>query len=78
MPRHRRDESEESEGPVDVKRRRVEHKISTGIVKVRHAFKVAKGFEGHKLGRRKRKAVAEAVEDTIRIDAETAALKVCT
>jgi hypothetical protein len=48
-----------------------------GTVKLGHAFKVAKGFERQKLGRRQKTAAAAKNEkDAQRVETEIAALKV--
>lgn len=65
--------------PDGAKQQRVQHKLKQGVVKVGHAFKLAKGFERQKLGRRQKSAGAEKKEQDIqRINAEIAALKVRT
>ncbi|KAI7090248.1 hypothetical protein KC356_g1666 [Hortaea werneckii] len=62
--------------PDGAKQQRVQHKLKQGEVKVGHAFKLAKGFERQKLGRRQKSAGAEKKEqDVQRINAEIAALK---
>ncbi|KAI6901285.1 hypothetical protein KC318_g14002, partial [Hortaea werneckii] len=62
--------------PDGAKRQRVQHKLKQGVVKVGHAFKLAKGFERQKLGRRQKSVGAEKKEQDIRrINAEIAALK---
>ena len=74
MTKRKRDEADEV---VDAKRQRVHHKIKLGVTKLGHAFKVSKGFERQKLGRRQKAAVAENNEDdNKRIDSEITALKV--
>jgi ABC-type phosphate transport system auxiliary subunit len=63
--------------PKGAKQQRVEHKLAQGSVKVGHAFKIAKGFERQKLGRRQKTAAAQHDSAaTERINAEIAALKV--
>lgn len=63
--------------PDGAKQQRVQHKLKQGVVKIGHAFKLAKGFERQKLGRRQKSAGAERKEQDIRrINAEIAALKV--
>ena len=65
--------------PDGAKQQRVQHKLKQGAVKVGHSFKLAKGFERQKLGRRQKSAGAEKKEQDIqRINAEIAALKVRT
>ncbi|KAI7139001.1 hypothetical protein KC337_g52 [Hortaea werneckii] len=65
--------------PDGAKQQRVQHKLKQGEVKFGHAFKLAKGFERQKLGRRQKSAGAEKKEqDVQRINAEIAALKVRT
>ncbi|KAI7133280.1 hypothetical protein D0864_12053 [Hortaea werneckii] len=62
--------------PDGAKQQRVQHKLKQGAVKIGHAFKLAKGFERQKLGRRQKSAGAEKKEQDIqRINAEIAALK---
>ncbi|RMY33648.1 hypothetical protein D0865_14402 [Hortaea werneckii] len=62
--------------PDGAKQQRVQHKLKQGVVKIGHAFKLAKGFERQKLGRRQKSAGAEKKEQDIRrINAEIAALK---
>lgn len=86
MPKRKRDTSADTEaGDVipraydGAKKQRVQYKLKQGVVKVGHAFKLAKGFERQKLGRRQKAAVAENKEKDIhRINAEIAALKVRT
>jgi hypothetical protein len=80
MPKRKRDggDGEDTEGRNGVKQRRIEHKLKLGATKLGHAFKVAKGFERQKLGRRRKNAVSESnVKDVARIDSEIEALKVC-
>ncbi|KAK3678506.1 hypothetical protein LTR78_001803 [Recurvomyces mirabilis] len=79
MPKRKRD-NEDAVAPSgavrSAKQQRVRHHIKHGTVKLGHAFKVAKGFERQKLGRRHKKAVAEKNEkDVHRIEAEVAAIK---
>lgn len=63
--------------PKGAKAQRIQHKLAQGSVKIGHAFKVAKGFERQKLGRRQKTAVAEQDETAAqRIYAEIGALKV--
>ncbi|KAK3686478.1 hypothetical protein LTR37_019763 [Vermiconidia calcicola] len=74
--RKRDDDASEDEAEVSAKQRRVQYKLDKGTAKLRHAFKVAKGFERQKLGRRRKKPVDMKKEiDIDRIDAEIAALK---
>lgn len=80
MPKRKRDagDSEDTKGSAGIKRQRIEHKLKLGATKIGHAFKVAKGFERQKLGRRRKTAVSESnVKDVARIDSEIEALKVC-
>jgi hypothetical protein len=79
MPKRKREDGDVPD--VDtrngVKQRRTEHKLKLGAIKLGHAFKVAKGFERQKLGRRRKNAVAQSnPKDVKRIDAEIEALKV--
>jgi len=83
MPKRKRDTSadiasaEDAAAPLGASQQRVQYKLKQGTVKLGHAFKVAKGFERQKLGRRRKAAVSEGKEkDVQRIDAEIAALKV--
>lgn len=83
MPKRKRDDfieesSEKSPEPVaDPKQKRLQLKLHQGTVKLGHAFKVAKGFERQKLGRRQKTAAAAKNEkDAQRVEAEIAALKV--
>jgi len=80
MPKRKRD----SDSPVvdasaapSAQQQRVQHKLQQGTVKLGHAFKVAKGFERQKLGRRRKNATAQREQKIVqRIDAEIDALKV--
>ncbi|KAK5163948.1 uncharacterized protein LTR77_010344 [Saxophila tyrrhenica] len=78
MPKRKRnDDGEDDPAPnISVKKRRVQIKLKSNVAKLRHAFKVAKGFERQKLSRRRKDAVSKLKEkDVDRIDAEVAALK---
>ena len=80
MPKRKRDDGDlqEVESHRGAKQQRVQHKLKVGVTKLGHAFKVAKGFERQKLGRRRKTAVAEKNDNDIsRIDTEIDALKVC-
>ncbi|KAK6436484.1 hypothetical protein LTR95_007323 [Oleoguttula sp. CCFEE 5521] len=62
--------------PKGAQHQRVQHKLAQGAVKLGHAFKIAKGFERQKLGRRQK--TVKAAKDDIgarRIESEIAALK---
>jgi hypothetical protein len=62
---------------ADPKQKRLQLKLHQGTVKLGHAFKVAKGFERQKLGRRQKTAAAAKNEkDAQRVETEIAALKV--
>ena len=75
--RKRQEEDEECGEETGIKRQRVKHKLNQGVTKLGHAFKVAKGFERQKLGRRRKTAAAQDnKKDVDRIDAEISALKV--
>lgn len=79
MPKRKREDDDDASGDVvpSAQRQRIQHKLKQGTVKLGHAFKVAKGFERQKLGRRRKTAGAQKKEkDVERIDAEIAALKV--
>lgn len=78
MPkREREDDNAQSVGSDSVKARRVEHKLKLGGTKLGHAFKIAKGFERQKLGRRQKTAVSRSdIINVERIDGEIEALKV--
>lgn len=59
--------------------RRIEYKLTQGTVKLGHAFKIAKGFERQKLGRRSKQAAGqEGEKDVPRIASEIIAIKVRT
>ena len=78
MPKRKREGSAEDDtAPGGAKAQRITFKLNQGAVKVGHAFKVAKGFERQKLGRRQKQAKekndAKAAE---RIESEIEALKV--
>ena len=75
--RSREDADLDNADDRSVKQRRVAHKLSQSASKIGHAFKVARGFERQKLGRRRKNAVAKADQkDVDRIDSEIGALKV--
>ncbi|KAK0284241.1 hypothetical protein LTR35_005957 [Friedmanniomyces endolithicus] len=79
MPKRKREEDRNgaTEPNNGAKAQRVRHKLQQGTVKLGHAFKVAKGFERQKLGRRKKNAIAASnATDVKRIDAEAAAVKI--
>jgi len=79
MPKRKRegDADDAPEPNNGAKAQRVRHKLQQGTVKLGHAFKVAKGFERQKLGRRRKNAIAQSnATDVKRIDAEAAAVKV--
>lgn len=77
MAKRKRGEDEETTQTDCVKRRRVQHKLKASTTKLGHAFKVSKGLERQKLGRRRKNAVAQRDEKTvIRLDLEIEALKV--
>lgn len=78
MPKRKREGSaDDGAAPAGARAQRITFKLNQGAVKVGHAFKVAKGFERQKLGRRQKQAKqnsdAKAAE---RIDNEIEALKV--
>ncbi|EMC99940.1 hypothetical protein BAUCODRAFT_356120 [Baudoinia panamericana UAMH 10762] len=82
MPKRKRGDDVEphdyEEREVQERRRTVRHKLKQGIVHLGHAFKIAKGFERQKLGRRRRNATSQkdnSEADVQRIDAEIVALK---
>lgn len=84
MPKRKRDDGTEGtpekspEVVADPKQKRLQLKLHQAAVKVGHAFKVAKGFERQKLGRRQKTAAAAKNEkDAQRVETEIAALKVC-
>lgn len=83
MPKRKRDDGAEDsredspEAVADPKQKRLQLKLHQASVKVGHAFKIAKGFERQKLGRRQKTAAAAKNEkDAQRVDVEIAALKV--
>ena len=83
MAKRKRDDGtegtpEKSPEPVaDPKQKRLQLKLHQATVKLGHAFKVAKGFERQKLGRRQKTAAAAKNEkDAQRVETEIAALKV--
>jgi hypothetical protein len=80
MPKRKRDneDGDASDEKHGAQQQRIQFKLKQGVVKLGHAFKVAKGFERQKLSRRRKTAVSEKQEekDVQRIDAETAAIKV--
>jgi hypothetical protein len=83
MPKRKRDDGtdatpEGSPEPVaDPKQKRLQLKLYQATVKLGHAFKIAKGFERQKLGRRQKTAAAAKNEkDSQRVETEIAALKV--
>lgn len=77
MKRKRTDNAGNPKEVGSAKRQRVEHKLKVDVAKLRHAFKIARGFERQKLGRRSKDAESGKIEkDTKRIEAEIAALKV--
>lgn len=79
MPKRKRDDDGDarSGAVASAQQQRVQFKLKQGIVKLGHAFKIAKGFERQKLGRRRKNALTQKNEkDVQRIDAETGALKV--
>lgn len=81
MPKRKREDGEAEGSPevADPKQKRLQLKLEQGAVKVGHAFKVAKGFERQKLGRRQKTAASEKNEKNAqRVETEIAALKVCT
>lgn len=78
MPKRKRDDEDvQDDAGGGAKARRVEHKLKLGATKVGHAFKIAKGFERQKLGRRQKDAKSRGDASNVeRIDAEIGALKV--
>jgi hypothetical protein len=85
MSKRKRDDDDTEEIPekapeavvADPKQKRLQLKLHQGTVKLGHAFKVAKGFERQKLGRRQKTAAAAKNEkDAQRVETEIAALKV--
>lgn len=82
MPKRKRDDGtgeareESPEAVADPKQKRLQLKLHQATVKVGHAFKIAKGFERQKLGRRQKTAAAAKNEkDAQRVETEIAALK---
>lgn len=74
MPKRKR-EDDEARDPAQ--QRRVQQRLKVALTKLGHAFKVSKGLERQKLGKRRRKAEEESYQkDVERIDSEIAALKV--
>ena len=77
MGKRKRDEgAEEADGGISIKQRRINHKLKLATSKLGHAFKVAKGFERQKLGRRRKTAEQNNLKDVERIEFEITALKV--
>lgn len=83
MPKRKRDGSEspqeggDEEQGKSLRQRRVEHKLDQGYKLLNRAFRLAKGFERQKLGRRRKTAAEKGdAQDVVRIDAETEAIKV--
>jgi len=73
---HREEKVEEE--PQSMRAIRAEAKLVNGHKLIARAFKTARGFERQKLGRRRKTALAASnAKGVERIDAETAALKVC-
>ena len=76
----KRKREEDGAEPIERRAKRtrnVERELRIGVMKLGHAFKVSKGFERQKLGRRQKKAAAQDDQkDLVRIDSEIAALKV--
>jgi len=77
MSKRKRDD-EASPAANDFRRqRRIVATFTQSAEKLAQAFKLARGFERQKLGRRKKNAVHEKdAKDEARIDAEVTALKV--
>ncbi len=74
MPKRKREDGDETSS---AQKRLVQKRLKLGVSKLGHAFKVCKGFERQKLGRRQKNAVSEKSDkDVARIDTEIAALKV--
>jgi len=82
MPKRKREnDSPGATAATSFKQQRVQLKLKTNAAKLRHAFKVAKGFERQKLSRRRKDAESgknEKKKSVERIDDEVAALKVLT
>ena len=78
MPKRKReDDGEEPVSEVTFKQKRVQLKLKTNVGKLRHAFKVAKGFERQKLSRRRKDAESGKKDRSVEtIDGEVVALKV--
>jgi hypothetical protein len=78
--RKRDDETSKLTGLAGAKGARIQYKVETSTAKVRHAFKVARGFERPKMDKRRRAAAAAAhtntVDDIERIESERSALQV--
>jgi hypothetical protein len=80
--RKRDDDPSKPAGLVGAKGARIQYKVETSTAKVRHAFKVARGFERPKMDKRRRAAAAAAaaeiktVDDVERIESERSALQV--
>ncbi|KAH9827811.1 protein bud22-like [Teratosphaeria destructans] len=83
MPKRKREAGDNGDGegvppgvPPGAAQQRVQHKLKQGVVKLGHAFKIAKGFERQKLSRRLKTAQSEKKEfDEQRINAEISAIK---
>lgn len=81
MPKRKRDsdesDSDDGDAVLGAQQQRVQHKLHHGTVKLGHAFKIAKGLERQKLGRRRKNDLAKKDGKSVqRIDAEINALKV--
>lgn len=82
MPKRKRgsDASSPAADGTSIQNQRAAFKLDQNVRKLAHAFKIAKGFERQKLGRRQKKATCErnieGEEVLVRINAEIAALKV--
>ena len=78
MPKRKRDDDDaQNSGNSSIVAKRIEHKLKVGATKLGHAFKIAKGFERQKLGRRQKNAVSQSnSKDVARINSEIEALKV--
>jgi hypothetical protein len=84
MPKRKRDGSEASasevggvEGGVSMREHRVHHKLDVAHKMLTRAFRMAKNLEAQKSGRRRKTAGAKSdAKEVVRIEAETAALKV--
>ncbi|KAF2772346.1 Bud-site selection protein [Teratosphaeria nubilosa] len=79
MPKRKREAGDDGGGqgvPLGAAQQRVQHKLKQGVVKLGHAFKIAKGFERQKLSRRLKTAQSGKKElDEQRIHAEISAIK---